>query len=191
MTKSAQTSWWREKRFVILIAAGLLLIGATIVIPLLGAAEQPSAAEPDAVIPGASHYPAPSLRLTTLEGETAALSDYLGRVVLVNNWASWCPPCVAELPGLQSYYEAHAGQGFVLIAINAGESAGTVRAFVESHGLTFPVWLDPRTEALFAFQNPSLPNSYVIDREGIVRLNWTGAISLTALEQYVTPLLER
>jgi thiol-disulfide isomerase/thioredoxin len=142
-------------------------------------------------VPGTANFPAPELALTDLDGNPAALGDYLGQVVLVNNWASWCPPCQAEMPDLQTYYTEHADDGFVVVAIDAGEPAETVSAFVEQFGLTFPVWLDLRMEALYVFQNPDLPSSYVIDREGTVRLHWSGQISLRMLDRYVTPLIER
>lgn len=188
---AAPSSIWSNKRFAVMIAVGVMLIGAAILIPLSNAAERASTSGQGSVVPGTTRYPAPDLQLTTLSGEPAALSDYLGQVVLVNNWATWCPPCRAEMPELLAYYQAHADEGFVLIAINAGEPASVVQAFVNRLGLTFPVWLDPEMAALTAFQNPSLPSSYVIDREGVVRLAWTGPIDRATLEEYVTPLVER
>jgi len=111
-------------------------------------------------------------------------------VLLVNHWATWCPPCKAEMPTLQAYYEKHGDQGFTIIAIDAGEPATEVEKFVKSHTLTFPVWLDPTQVATVVFRNPGLPSSYVIDRKGNVRLAWAGAISQKTLEKYVTPLVE-
>ncbi len=186
-----RSSPWDDRRFAVMITLGVFLIGAAILIPLAAGTGRASSSPPADVLPGAARVPAPDLRLTSLTGEPAALTDYLGRVVLVNNWATWCPPCRAEMPELLAYYQAHAEQGFVLIAINAGESEAEVRAFADAFGLTFPVWLDPEMRALTAFQNPNLPNSYVIDRDGIVRLAWTGPVTRATLEQYVTPLLER
>lgn len=188
---AARSSLWSNKRFAVMIAVGVMLIGAAILIPLSNVAERASTNEQGSVLPGTTRYPAPDLRLATLSGEPAALSDYLGQVVLVNNWATWCPPCRAEMPELLAYYQAHANEGFVLIAIDAGEPASAVQAFVDEFGLTFPVWLDPEMAALTAFQNPNLPSSYVIDRQGLVRLAWTGPINRATLEAYVTPLVER
>jgi len=122
-------------------------------------------------------------------GEIESLADYRQNVVLVNNWATWCPPCRAEMPTLQAYYEAHKDQGFTLLAIEAGDPPGQVAQFVQAYGLTFNVWLDADKAALVAFKNPNLPNSYVIDRAGMVRYAWTGAIRRAMLEKYVTPLL--
>jgi len=111
-------------------------------------------------------------------------------VILVNNWAIWCPPCKTEMPELQAYYIAHAAEGFMVIAIESGKPADQVASFVKNYGMTFPVWLDPQITALEIFQNWNLPSSYAIDRDGIVRLSWTGGINQPTLEQYVTPLLE-
>jgi peroxiredoxin len=141
------------------------------------------------VVPAEVNYAAPSLSLVNLQGSQLSLSDYRDNVVLVNNWATWCPPCKAEMPTLESYYEQHAAKGFMLIAIEAGDSRENVRPFVEAYGLKFQVWLDPENAALKAFRNPNLPNSFVLDRNGTVRYAWTGEISRAMLEKYVTPLL--
>jgi peroxiredoxin len=123
-------------------------------------------------------------------GNPVSLSQFSGQVMLVNNWAIWCPPCKAEMPVLQTYYDDHKERGFTIIAIEAGEPVADVQAFTKQYGLTFPVWPDPSTKALVAFRNSSLPSSYVIDRSGQVRYTWTGAISRDMLEKYVTPLME-
>jgi peroxiredoxin len=76
-----------------------------------------------------------------------------------------------------------------VIGIEAGESAAQVQAYADSLGVTFPMWVDTETASLAAFHNGSLPNSYVIDRSGTVRLAWVGEISRSMLEKHVTPLL--
>lgn len=109
--------------------------------------------------------------------------------MLVNNWATWCPPCKAEMPTLEKYYEAHASEGFEIIAIEAGDGKDQVAQFADDLNLKFAVWLDPDGASLNAFRNGNLPNSYVIDRQGMVRYAWTGEINLAMLEKYVTPLI--
>lgn len=177
-----------------LAGVGLLILGGVALALLPGAdsrAVQPSSAagEPSAV-PVAVDFPAPQLDLLNLQGKPVSLSVFAGQVVLVNNWATWCPPCKAEMPVLHEYYEQHRRQGFVIVAIEAGEAPQQVAAFVEQYGLTFPVWPDPTQSAMDAFRNFNLPSSYVIDRSGQVRLAWTGAISRAMLEKHVTPFLE-
>jgi cytochrome c biogenesis protein CcmG, thiol:disulfide interchange protein DsbE len=142
-------------------------------------------------VPAAVRYSAPALALSDLTGTQHSLAELRGSVILVNLWATWCPPCQAEMPLLQSYYEKHRDQGFTVVAIEDGEPAADVKAFVGQYGLTFPVWLDPAHKATdIAFKAMNLPSSYVISRDGQVRLAWYGAISEANLEKYLTPLIE-
>ncbi|MBK8784680.1 MAG: TlpA family protein disulfide reductase [Anaerolineales bacterium] len=141
------------------------------------------------VVPAEVNYPAPQLALKNVNGETESLADFSGQVLLLNNWATWCPPCKAEMPTLKKFHDAHSAEGFTIIAVEAGDGKEEVLEFANSLELTFPIWLDPEGAALNAFKNGSLPNSYVIDRSGTVRYAWTGEISLAMLEKYVTPLI--
>ncbi len=141
------------------------------------------------VVPVAVDYLAPELVLNNLNGAPVSLADYRGQVVLVNNWATWCPPCRAEMPELEAFYQAHKSQDFTLIGISAGDTQAQVKSFIREYGLTFPMWIDLESAALSAFRNNSLPSSYVIDKTGTVRLAWSGAISLAMLEEHVSPLL--
>jgi len=188
---SEQNPKSRRTLFLTLVAAGFFLVGAAL-IPLLVHGQE-TALDSSRFIrpPVVMHQAAPQLALTDLQGNPVSLGGTLGKLVLVNNWATWCPPCKAEMPELQAYYQAHTGQGFVVVAIESGGPADTVSSFVRQLGLTFPVWLDPHVAALDSFQNWNLPNSYVIDRQGFIRMNWTGPVNQATLEKYVTPLLEK
>ena len=135
------------------------------------------------------NYPAPQLSLENIQGKTESLADFRDKVLLVNNWATWCPPCKAEMPTLVAFYNEHAKNGLMIVAIEAGEPKDLVQQYAEQFKMPFSVWLDPQGKSLDAFKNQNLPNSYVIDRSGIVRLMWTGEINRAALEKYVTPLL--
>ena len=183
-----------QKNYVsTIVGAGLLITGIALLLLLTQNEGTTSAQSPSSdrsVTPMEVNFPAPELALENLDGETQSLADFEGNVVLVNNWATWCPPCKAEMPSLKKFHDAHAEQGFTVIAVEAGDGLEEVLAFAQSYDLTFPVWLDPNGAALDAFKNGSLPNSYVIDRTGTVRLAWTGEISLAMLEKHVTPLIE-
>jgi peroxiredoxin len=173
-----------------LIAFGFFLIGIAILFSLPKSDRSSPLNSEFSTIPVQVNYPAPQITLNDLSSQNVSLKDYHNNIVLVNNWATWCPLCKAEMPTLQKYYQAHAKQGFVIVAIESGESMEEVADFVIQYSLTFPVWIDINGVALDAFNNWDLPSSYVIDRTGTVRLTWTGKISLEMLDKYVTPLLE-
>lgn len=182
----------RTPLLLTLITAGVFLTGA-VLIPLLTHGQE-TALESSGVArpPDMMHQAIPRLELIDLQGNPVSLASAAsGKVVLVNNWATWCPPCRAEMPELQAYYQAHAGQDFSVIAIESGEPADTVASFVRRFGMTFPVWLDPSGAALDYFKNWNLPSSYVVNQQGIVLMSWTGPINRATLEKYVTPFLER
>ncbi len=141
--------------------------------------------------PSSVNFPAPDLTLNNLQGDKITLSDYRPKIVLINNWATWCPPCKSEMPTLVKYYNEHRDQGFVLVGINAGDPSTDVAKFVGDYGITFPILLDPNDRSLSAFHNDSLPSSCVIDQNGTVILAWTGPINRAMLEKYLTPLLEQ
>lgn len=178
-----------------LVGVGLILI-SLVTVWLLAKADSPTSlakssgnASSPSAIPAPVEFSAPDIQLVDLKGNPVRLSDFKGQTVLLNNWAIWCPPCKAEMPVLQAYYNKYRERGFTIIGIEAGEQPAGVAAFVDEYRLTFPIWPDPQQLSMQAFQAFSLPNSYVLDRTGIVRLAWTGAISEEMLEKYVTPLL--
>ena len=179
----------RASLFLILIAAGVFFLGAALFPLLLRGQDAALNSAGIVLVPVVMNQAAPQLALTGPSGSVASLADYRGRVVLVNNWATWCPPCQAEMPDLQAYYQAHSAQGFVVVAIESGDSASNVANFVRQHGLAFPVWLDPQAAAVQAFKNWDLPSSYLVDRQGNLRLSWTGPLNPATLAKYVTPLL--
>jgi peroxiredoxin len=173
-----------------LVGAGLLIIGLAGWAFLLKDAPAGNVPDEASAVPMLVNYPAPELALTDLRGDPVSLADYRGQVVLVNNWATWCPPCKAEMPALLDFYEDHKDQNFTIIAIESGEPVYEVEAFVKEYGLTFPVWPDVQQKATAVFRNPGLPSSYVINEKGSVIMAWTGAISRSVLEKNVAPLLE-
>ncbi len=106
--------------------------------------------------------PTPALRLNSLGGNELKLDDFRGRTVIVNFWATWCEPCVAEMPALQRLRNRLAAQGLEVIAVNYQENAGRIRAFVERLGLTFPVVRDHDGTARSAWHVDVFPASFVI-----------------------------
>lgn len=174
----------------ILGGLGLILLSGITLIRQANQGNDPRPFDPNILPPQVIAQPAPELTLSDLEGNLVSLSDFLGQVVLLNNWATWCPPCREEMPEFQAYYEDHQGDGFQIIAVEAGQPAGQVRAFAEGLGLSFLVLLDPEQVSLSKFHSTSLPNTWVIDRTGQLRLTWLGSINGATLEEYVTPILK-
>ena len=181
-----------QKRNIIIAVItglGLILLAAILTVNLVSPGASGTAVNDLSTIPAEVNYPAPQLSLENISGKTESLADFRDKVVLVNNWATWCPPCKAEMPTLVAFYNEHQSDGLMIIAIEAGEAKDQVQSFAEQYKMPFAVWLDPQGKSVNAFKNQNLPSSYVIDRSGIVRLMWTGEINRETLEKYVTPLL--
>lgn len=132
-------------------------------------------ADPTAATTGATSAPqagftAPDFTLKTPQGEEYTLSELKGNAVLVNLWATWCPPCRAEMPAIQKMYQEYKDQGFIVLGVNMTyqDDPFAVTPFVEEYGLTFPILLDETSEVGAAYQVRSLPSSYFINRYGII-----------------------
>jgi peroxiredoxin len=128
---------------------------------------------------------APEYTALTLQGDSVALSTFQGDVVLLNIWATWCPPCVKEMPALQRLHEALANDGLSIVAVSVdappsltnvmGAFSGDIRAFADRFGLTFTVLHDPSGRIQSRYQVNGLPTTFLIDREGRVRRKVMGA----------------
>ncbi len=131
----------------------------------------------------------PNFTLYDLQGNRVKLSDYAGRPVLINAWASWCPPCRAEMPALNQYYQTYKNTGLVILAINDGESQSIAADFTGQIGVTFPVLLDPGTQVLDGYGIHDLPTSILVGRDGLVKTIHIGLFTSIALEQELTPFV--
>jgi cytochrome c biogenesis protein CcmG/thiol:disulfide interchange protein DsbE len=103
--------------------------------------------------------------------QEVSLADYRGQVVMINIWATWCPPCRAEMPAIQEAYHEYKDQGLVVLAINTTfqDSEADVRAFVTEFELSFPILLDRTGDASMRYQLRGLPSTYFIDRKGVIQ----------------------
>jgi peroxiredoxin len=121
--------------------------------------------------------------LKTPEGATLRLSEQRGKVVLVNFWATWCPPCKEEMPAMQRLHERYGKDGFVLIAVSLDADPRVVRPFIAEHRFTFTVALDSRMDVANAYGVRALPASFIVDRDGTLAAmaigprQWDGAAS--------------
>lgn len=110
-----------------------------------------------------------ALELVNLNGEKVALSDYKGQVVLLNFWASWCPPCVHEMPSMARLNTQLAGKPFEILAVNLAEERSAIQAFTDEHPVNFPILLDPTGSAVKTWQVFAYPSTYLIDKQGQIR----------------------
>lgn len=171
------------------LAVSLMAAGVGMLFWLGGqSAARPSAANQGLIRPG---QPAPDFSLPALSGETVRLSDLKGQVVLVNLWATWCPPCKAEMPAIDAFYRAHQEAGFTALMANVQEDEATVRAFIEANGFTFPILLDSQGELMRRYGVRGLPTTFIVDRSGQIRHLQTGAITQADLETIINPLLNQ
>ncbi len=139
--------------------------------------------------------PAPEVTVTARTGETVRLADLKGRPVLINFWATWCVPCVSEMPALEALAAERAGTPLAILAVSEdrkGESV--VGPFVAKLGLTkLPIYLDPETKALHAFESDALPTTILIDRRGreVGRLmgaaSWDSAAARRLIDRLLSP----
>lgn len=136
--------------------------------------------------------PAPVGSLPLLEGDgSQSLADYRGRWVLVNLWASWCIPCRAEAPALEQFQREHGGPGFTVLGIDSRDLSGDGSDFVDEFGLTYPQLRDGNGDAAHDYGTTGVPENFLVDPRGIVRLHVPGPVSEENLNEEVAPLLAR
>jgi peroxiredoxin len=127
---------------------------------------------------------APEFELDSLEGSRVNLSDFTGHPVLINYWATWCPPCREELPLIQERLDRYSPD-LVVLTINAGEDPETIRNFIRQKAFSFHVLLDPdwKAEALYGIY--AYPTTVFIDREGLIQARYVGGMSAEILDEYL------
>lgn len=111
---------------------------------------------------------APDFHLLDLEGKETFLIDFRGKPVMLNVWASWCGPCVNEMPLIQEVYDTWADDGLVILAVNSGESTAHVKQFIEAQGFSFPVLLDGDQTVTLGYNVRGIPATFFINPDGVI-----------------------
>jgi thiol-disulfide isomerase/thioredoxin len=124
-------------------------------------------------------------KLKDLNGKEVSLSDYKGKKVFLNFWASWCPPCKAEMPEMEKLYQETKDSDLVILAVNLSEDKSTVQNFIKNNKYTFSVLLDSDNAAAMKYQVVSIPTSYFIDKEGNVVAKHIGSMTLENMKSYI------
>jgi peroxiredoxin len=127
--------------------------------------------------------PAPDFMLKTPDGTPVSLSDLHGKVVLLNFWATWCPPCTLEMPELDALYRRYGdAKDFVVVGVDLEERPQEVASFAQQKDIAFPLLVDPNGRVIQEdYGIRTLPASVIVDREGRIRDRWTGALRLEAV----------
>ena len=118
--------------------------------------------------------------MSDLDGKKHNLSDYRGKVVVINFWATWCGPCAKEMPAFETLAERLSGERFALLTVNFGEKADRIKPFLKKIGVDVPVLLDPDMGTSKAWAKSGLPTTYVIDAEGKIRYQVLGVMEWDA-----------
>ncbi|MEO8102358.1 MAG: TlpA disulfide reductase family protein [Betaproteobacteria bacterium] len=122
---------------------------------------------------------APVLALRDLQGQARSLDEFHGKVVIVNFWATWCEPCMEEMPSLQRLADRLADRNLVVLGVNLGEGEARIKAFTEKAGTTFPILLDRDGVARKSWKVNGMPATFVLDGNGRIRLSHVGALDFS------------
>jgi len=181
-----------HKRVAILLVVTVLIAGCASPTPVPTPTLGPEVTVPTK--PAESDIPevgaiAPGFTLLDLSGAEVQLSDYRGKVLLLNFWATWCPPCQQEIPMFIKVYEEMKDQDFVVLAVSIGEGKEKVSGFVSEKGMTFPVLLDSSKGVARRYLVRAIPTSVVIGRDGVVQRIVVGMMRESQLRAELKDLL--
>lgn len=180
-----------QKRTVyILLMTGVIAIGVIVTLIVMRQ-RTPQQAGIDSLVVGKQ---APDFTLQSLDGVQVSLSQFRGQPVVINFWASWCLPCREEMPELVRAYEAHKGEGLIILGLNLtySDSLPDIEAFASEFKISFPILLDEDgTVAGRLYQIPGVPTTIFINRDGTIQRIQVGQMSGEQIEQFVAEILKR
>jgi peroxiredoxin len=148
--------------------AGFIFVAVTVLVIILSLKLNDSAFEFSNQVDIASGTPAPDFTFPGLDEKLVSLFDYKGKVVLVNIWATWCPPCVEEMPSMEKLYRKFKGQNFEILAVSIDEPGlEAVAPFMKKSNLTFPALIDSEGTIKAVYGVTGVPESFIVDKQGI------------------------
>jgi len=169
-----------------LLAVAAIAVAAIVLVPLFMApGARPSG--PAGLVGEA----APVFQLQDDRGAPVSLEQYRGKIVVLNLWASWCPPCRAEMPDLQRLSNAYNGRGLVVVGVNEGESAQRAGEFARSLGISFPIWMDTQQQYGRVLVALGMPTTTILDRNGKVVRGFDGPLTFGEMEKAVAGMLRQ
>jgi len=174
-----------NKRLIAIL--GMILTTGLVITGCTTTSSSNSSSEPT---PTAVTNAAPDFQLQNLDGQSITLSDFRGKPVVVNFWATWCGPCAFEMPFVQEIYDERSGEGLIVLAINVGESASEVEQFMQNHDLSIPVLLDTDRAVSWQYNIRAFPTTFFIDKDGIIQDKVIGAFpTKKALESRLSEIM--
>lgn len=169
-----------------LLAAAAIVAALLILVPLFGS-QSARTTGPS----GLAGQTAPVFALQNDRGEPVSLAKYRGQVVVMNLWASWCPPCRAEMPDLQHLYQSYKTRNVIVLGVDQGESAPRVASFAQSLGIHYPILLDQQQQYGRVYAALGLPTTVVVSAQGTVVRGFDGPLSYPQMVAAVAPLLDK
>lgn len=189
---------------IVLLSCAILLVGGALIGAALYLQGNPTAVAsfapqntPSALLEQQSGLPqvgnvAPDISISTPDGKTYRLSDFRGKPVMLNFWASWCGPCTAEMKNIEAVYQQHTGDDFVILAVNQGEGNDTIKGFAELWKLNFRLLHDDDDNAARAYRVQALPTTIFVDKAGVVyEVHIGGPMTQAFIEKRVNDLLAK
>ncbi len=120
--------------------------------------------------------------IMNINNKFSKLSDYKGKIIMLNLWATWCPPCRAEMPSMQKLYNDFKNKDFIILAVSLGEDLNTVSKFLKNNRFTFPIFIDNKNEVARTYSTGSIPTTYIIDKEGNIIARFVGGIDWYSID---------